>query len=73
MNFAAATPEYCCGEVTAIKTAQKKPLTRVEEARKLLEKLHADVKPLMRKYCWRVGKLTEFVPKDKNLLGLNEC
>ena len=41
MNFAAATPEYCCGEVTAIKTAQKKPLTRVEEARKLLEKLHA--------------------------------
>ena len=43
----------------------------MEEARKLLEKLHADVKPLMRKYRWRVGKLTEFVPKDKNLLGLN--
>lgn len=71
MNFAAATPEYCCGEIAAIKTAQKKPLTRVEEARKLLEKLHAEVKPLMRKYRWRVGKLTEFVPKDKNLLGLN--
>ncbi|KAI9179643.1 Transporter of the ATP-binding cassette (ABC) [Blastocladiella emersonii ATCC 22665] len=44
---------------------------RVDEARDLLTRAAAQVEPLMRKRSWKVGKLREFFPSDKCLLGLN--
>jgi len=41
------------------------------EALLILRKIGSLVKPIMRKRGWRVGVLSEFLPTDKNLLGLN--
>ena len=42
-----------------------------EEALKRLRKIASLVKPIMRKRDWKVTVLTEFLPEDARLLGLN--
>lgn len=37
----------------------------------MLQKIASMVKPIMRQRNWRVGVLTEFYPRESNLLGLN--
>lgn len=46
-------------------------LPRAADALHTLRKAASCVKPLMRKRGWRVGVLSEFVPEQANLLGLN--
>jgi hypothetical protein len=46
-------------------------LPRAGEALFALRKAASCVKPLMRKRGWRVGILSEFLPEQPNLLGLN--
>ncbi|KIV99507.1 uncharacterized protein PV09_08813 [Verruconis gallopava] len=46
-------------------------LPRADEALFTLRKAASCVKPLMRKRGWRVGILSEFLPDQPNLLGLN--
>jgi hypothetical protein len=46
-------------------------LQRADEALFALRKAASCVKPLMRKRGWRVGILSEFLPDQPNLLGLN--
>jgi hypothetical protein len=41
------------------------------EALELLTKAAKQVQPILKKRSWFVGKLTEFLPKSPNLLGLN--
>jgi hypothetical protein len=41
------------------------------EARALLESVAKQVQPIMRRRRWRVPVLSEFAPKNPNLLGLN--
>jgi hypothetical protein len=57
----------------AYKVLQIKTLGRSNdpEARSLLEKVAYQVQPIMRKRSWTVKQLSEFVPKNPNLLGLN--
>jgi len=40
-------------------------------AKATLEKIAWQVQPIMRKHGWKVGLLTEFMPKNGGLLGLN--
>ncbi|KAJ2713556.1 hypothetical protein H4R19_002189 [Coemansia spiralis] len=42
-----------------------------EQALQTLQRVAAQVRPLMRQRGWRVGVLREFYPKTVNLLGLN--
>ncbi|CAG8567823.1 8893_t:CDS:2 [Ambispora gerdemannii] len=42
------------------------------EALTLLKRIASSVKPIMKKYGWRVEVLNEFFPEDPKLLGLNE-
>jgi len=58
--------QQCFGSMTTLKG---KP--RHAEAFELLTKAARQVQPIMTKRSWSVGKLTEFVPKSPNLLGLN--
>ncbi|KAI9699185.1 MAG: hypothetical protein M1820_007264 [Bogoriella megaspora] len=46
-------------------------LPRAQEALQKLRKIASLVKPIMRKRGWRIGSLTEFLPEDTRLLGLN--
>jgi hypothetical protein len=55
-------------KVLEIKTLGK---ARDAEARQLLERVAKQVQPIMRKRQWTVCKLSEFVPRSPNLLGLN--
>jgi DNA-dependent metalloprotease WSS1 len=71
MSGSSSSQQYECRQVTALKTANRKPLARVVEAQGILDKVHRLVRPLMRKYKWSVGKLVEFFPRDSHLLGLN--
>lgn len=41
------------------------------EARQLLERVAKQVQPIMRNRQWTVHKLSEFMPRSPNLLGLN--
>ncbi|WRT67620.1 uncharacterized protein IL334_004592 [Kwoniella shivajii] len=43
-----------------------------DEARPLLEKIASQVKPIMKKRGWKVGTLSEFLPSNPSLLGLNQ-
>ncbi|KIW20190.1 hypothetical protein PV08_00765 [Exophiala spinifera] len=45
--------------------------SRPREALQMLQKIASMVKPIMRQRNWRVGVLTEFYPREANLLGLN--
>ncbi|KAL6248986.1 hypothetical protein RBB50_004049 [Rhinocladiella similis] len=45
--------------------------SRPREALQMLQKIASMVKPIMRQRNWRVGVLTEFYPRESNLLGLN--
>jgi hypothetical protein len=42
-----------------------------QEANSLLRRVAGLVKPIMKSKNWKVGKLSEFYPKDQSLLGLN--
>ena len=55
-----------CWEVNALK---RRP--RSDEAQVLLQRLADQVEPIMRAHQWRCTKLTEFVPKNAGLLGMN--
>ncbi|KAL9086163.1 MAG: hypothetical protein Q9165_007228 [Trypethelium subeluteriae] len=46
-------------------------LPRAPDALEKLRKIASLVKPIMRKRGWRIGALTEFLPDDTRLLGLN--
>ncbi|KAI9662420.1 MAG: hypothetical protein M1821_008587 [Bathelium mastoideum] len=46
-------------------------LPRQQEALEKLRKIASLVKPIMRKRGWRIGALTELLPNDTRLLGLN--
>ena len=46
-------------------------LPRAAEALTTLRKAASCVKPIMRKRGWRVGTLSEFLPEEANLWGLN--
>jgi hypothetical protein len=48
-----------------------KQLPREAEALTTLRKAASCVKPIMRKRGWRVGTLSEFLPEEANLWGLN--
>ncbi|TID17151.1 gb [Venturia nashicola] len=48
-----------------------KQLPREAEALTTLRKAASCVKPIMRKRGWRVGTLSEFLPEEHNLWGLN--
>ncbi|KAE9966969.1 hypothetical protein EG328_008503 [Venturia inaequalis] len=48
-----------------------KQLPREAEALTTLRKAASCVKPIMRKRGWRVGTLSEFLPEDSSLWGLN--
>lgn len=50
-----------------------KVLSRKDETEslKLLKELAAEIQPIMMKYKWTVGLLSEFMPSNSNLLGLN--
>jgi hypothetical protein len=61
----AQTDEY---KVLEIKTLGK---DRDAEARQMLERVAKQVQPIMRKRQWTVRKLSEFIPRSPNLLGLN--
>ncbi|KAE8733539.1 Zinc ion binding isoform 2 [Hibiscus syriacus] len=56
-------------KVWEIKALKRKP--GVKEAKKFLEKIANQVKPIMRKHKWRVKVLSEFCPNNPALLGLN--
>ncbi|VFQ82502.1 unnamed protein product [Cuscuta campestris] len=56
-------------KVWEIKSLKRKP--KQEEAQKFLERIAKQVQPIMRKHGWRVKLLSEFCPKNANLLGLN--
>ncbi|KAF6266695.1 WLM domain-containing protein [Scenedesmus sp. NREL 46B-D3] len=55
-------------QVQEIKTLGK---DREAEARQMLERVAKQVQPIMRKRQWTVRKLSEFIPRSPNLLGLN--
>ncbi|KAI9835185.1 MAG: hypothetical protein M1819_002555 [Sarea resinae] len=57
------------GTISAYEHLKGKP--REAEALKTLRKVASIVKPIMRQRGWRVGVLTEFYPREKNLLGIN--
>jgi hypothetical protein len=61
----AQTDDY---KVLDIKTLGK---DRDVEARQMLERVAKQVQPIMRKRQWTVRKLSEFIPRSPNLLGLN--
>ena len=44
---------------------------RANEALHILKRIASVVKPIMRVRSWRVGTLSEFLPDEHNLLGLN--
>lgn len=48
-----------------------KQLPREAEALTTLRKAASCVKPIMRKRGWKVGTLSEFLPGEANLWGLN--
>ena len=49
----------------------KKLIASPDEAMEMLKKIGALVKPIMKKYGWKVRKFSEFYPKNANLLGMN--
>ncbi|GAA6054147.1 hypothetical protein JCM3770_003219 [Rhodotorula araucariae] len=57
------------GEVGAITVLKSQP--RADEALELLRKIHALVKPIMKKHGWYLPVLSEFFPSNANLLGIN--
>lgn len=62
----ATSDPYKVQEITHLKG---KP--RAAEALELLQRVALQVQPIMRKRQWTVRKLSEFIPKSDNLLGLN--
>lgn len=44
--------------------------SRPDEALQTLKKIASMVKPIMRARKWKVKKLAEFYPEQKNLLGM---
>lgn len=56
-------------QVQEICHLKKQP--RAAEALELLKRVALQVQPIMHKRQWAVRKLSEFVPKSNNLLGLN--
>lgn len=54
------------GEINALKR-QSQP----ETAQKILESVSSYVQPIMRRHNYRVHKVMEFLPKSRDLLGLN--
>ncbi|GAA6016109.1 hypothetical protein JCM10207_004447 [Rhodosporidiobolus poonsookiae] len=54
------------GEFTVLKTQPGS-----ERALELLRKIHSLVKPIMKKHGWYLPVLSEFFPKNPNLLGIN--
>ena len=75
MNFASssfqADGQFRCHKIKAIQKSGGKPLNNVTEAQALLNRVHDLCRPIMIKRKWSVNLLTEFFPKDSNLLGLN--
>ncbi|GAA5854077.1 hypothetical protein JCM9279_004374 [Rhodotorula babjevae] len=57
------------GEVGSITALKSQP--RADEALDLLRKIASLVKPIMRKHGWFLPTLSEFFPKNPNLLGVN--
>ena len=57
---------FKCHDITVLTKRQ-----RSDEAKALLEKIAAQVQPIMFKRKWRVTKLVEFMPKNAGLLGMN--
>lgn len=53
-------------EITSLKRLEKR-----EEAQALLERISRCVLPIMQKRRLHVGKLSEFYPRNPNLLGIN--
>ncbi|KAL1919316.1 uncharacterized protein VTP21DRAFT_2009 [Calcarisporiella thermophila] len=41
------------------------------EAQSILKRIASQVKPIMKRRGWRIGALSEFYPKNPNLMGLN--
>ena len=76
MNFASssfqADGQFRCHKIKAIQKSGGKPLNNVTEAQALLNRVHDLCRPIMIKRKWSVNLLTEFFPKDSNLLGLNK-
>ncbi|KPV77489.1 uncharacterized protein RHOBADRAFT_12115 [Rhodotorula graminis WP1] len=57
------------GEVGSITALKSQP--RADEALDLLRKIASLVKPIMRRHGWHLPTLSEFFPKNPNLLGVN--
>jgi hypothetical protein len=57
---------YGCNSTQALKN-----FPRFEEAEKLLQKVCAQVQPIMAKHQWNVPLVVEFFPTNANLLGMN--
>ena len=64
-----ASSERRPGEVGSITALKSQP--RADEALDLLRKIASLVKPIMRKHGWHLPTLSEFFPKNPNLLGVN--
>ncbi|GAA5894594.1 hypothetical protein JCM8208_006281 [Rhodotorula glutinis] len=64
-----ASAERRPGEVGNITALKSQP--RADEALDLLRKIASLVKPIMRKHGWWLPTLSEFFPKNPNLLGIN--
>mmetsp|Transcript_9774 Transcript_9774/g.25647 ORF Transcript_9774/g.25647 Transcript_9774/m.25647 type:complete len:377 (+) Transcript_9774:60-1190(+) len=47
-------------------------LPHADEAKALLEKVCWQVQPIMQRRMWKVPLVREFIPRSKNLLGLNK-
>uniref|UniRef100_A0A0K3CEG6 FGENESH: predicted gene_5.363 protein n=1 Tax=Rhodotorula toruloides TaxID=5286 RepID=A0A0K3CEG6_RHOTO len=57
------------GEVGTFTVLKSQP--KSDEALALLKKIHAMVKPIMKKHGWFLPTLAEFYPSQENLLGIN--
>eukprot|EP00755_Sulcionema_specki_P029985 Sspe_Gene.93346::Locus_66015_Transcript_6_6_Confidence_0.333_Length_1163::g.93346::m.93346 len=62
-----ATLRDLCG-VWEVQTMGK---SNDSEARRILDSIASDVKPVMAKRGWKVSSLREFLPRDPRLLGVN--
>ncbi|OZJ03788.1 hypothetical protein BZG36_03008 [Bifiguratus adelaidae] len=60
------SPNELIGSLKPLKTKQRR-----DDALKLLQRMAANVKPIMKRRGWKVERLEEFFPKNPNLLGLN--
>ncbi|BGP31271.1 hypothetical protein JCM10296v2_003035 [Rhodotorula toruloides] len=57
------------GEVGTFTVLKSQP--KSDEALAILKKIHAMVKPIMKKHGWFLPTLAEFYPSQENLLGIN--